>query len=90
MSERDFLRAAAACAALTAASGFLYSVVFIVFKDPGVAGLFLLLGGLLTIVTLAGLREIVAPAAHGGFIVNPAWYAWVGVAMYRLSGSAAR
>ncbi|TMF87997.1 MAG: hypothetical protein E6I08_08685 [Chloroflexi bacterium] len=61
----DFARVAGICALLAALDGLLYSVAFVVLKNSGLAGACLLVGGVLTIIALAGLRELVAPAGPG-------------------------
>jgi hypothetical protein len=53
----SFERFAGACAVLVGASGFLYAVAFIILQNALLAGLFLMLGGLLSTAVLAAVYD---------------------------------
>lgn len=53
----SYERFAGICALLAAAAGLLYSISFVVLKDPLLYSLFLLLGGFFTVAVVVGLYE---------------------------------
>jgi hypothetical protein len=74
----SFERFAGLCALAAGMCGFLYAVAFVVLRNPGLSGLLLLLGGLLSTAALLAVYERLRPV-DGSFALLAAVFGVAGV-----------
>lgn len=80
----SFERFAGRCAVLAGLAGLLYAIALVIIARSA-PGLGVLYRGRLVVLTPTSLF-ILVPALLTGFVVNPAWYIWLGLVLLRGRG----